>query len=61
MKLKGQSDEDKLKGKDNRSRGPLGFGELCIVPVDNKQLEVKQLKIEIRNLKAEIKGQKIKI
>ena len=52
MKLMGQSDEDKKKGKNNRNREPLGFGESCSsVPVYNKRLEVKQLKIEIRNLK----------
>ena len=57
MKLMGQSDEDKLKGEENRSRDSFKLGEVCGSSVANKQLagEVTQLKIELRNLKAEIK------
>ena len=57
MKLMGQSDEDKLKGEENRNRESLELGDGCGVSVANKHLagEVTQLKIEVRNLKAEIK------
>ena len=57
MKLMGQSDEDKLKGEENRSREPMELGEVYVVSVTIKQLvgEVMQLKIELRNLTAEIK------
>ena len=47
MKLMGQSDKDKLKGEESRSRESLELGELCSIPVDNKQLEATQLKLEI--------------
>ena len=57
MKMVGQSDEDKLKGKKNKSGESLKLGEVCGSSDANKQLagEVTQLKIEVRNLKAEIK------
>ena len=61
MKLRNQSDEDKLMGEENLERETSELGELCGVPVDNKQLTggVTQLMIEIRNLKAEIKEIKV--
>ena len=57
VKLRYNTDEDKLKGEETRDIEPLEFGETCSVPVVNKQLagEMTQLKIEIRNLKTEIK------
>ena len=57
VELRGQSDEDKLKGKENKSGESFKPGEVCGSSVANKQLagEVTQLKIELRNLKAEIK------
>ena len=57
VNLGDQTDEDKLKGGENRNREPLEPGELCGVPVYNKLLtgEGTQLMIEIRNLKAKIK------
>ena len=57
VELRGQSDEDKLKGKENKNGESLKPGEVCGSSVANKQLagEVTQLKIELRNLKAEIK------
>ena len=33
MKLRGQSDKDKLKGDKNRSRESLELGEECSVPI----------------------------
>ena len=56
VKLRGQSDKNKLKGDENRSRESLKLGEVCGVSVANKQLvvEVTQLKADIRNLKTEI-------
>ena len=61
VKLRNQSDEDKLMGEENLERETSELGELCGVPVDNKQLTggVTQLMIEIRNLKAEIKEIKV--
>ena len=52
MKLRDLRNEDMLKGEENLSREPLTLGEVCGVPVDNKQLagEVTQLKIEIRKM-----------
>ena len=57
VELRGQSDEDKLKGEENKSGEALKLGEVCGSSVANKQLagEVTQLKIELRNLTAEIK------
>ena len=57
VELRGQSDEDKLKGEENKSGESFKLGEVCGSSVANKQLagEVTQLKIELRNLKAEIK------
>ena len=57
VELRGQSDEDRLKGEENKSGESLKLGEVCGSSVANKQLagEVTQLKIELRNLKAEIK------
>ena len=56
VKLRGQSDKNKLKGDENRSRESLELGEVCSVPIANKQLveEVTQLKADITNLKSEI-------
>ena len=56
VKLRGQSDKNKLKGEENRSRESVELGEVCGVPIANKQLveEVTQLKADIRNLKTEI-------
>ena len=56
VKLRYNSDEDKLKGDETRGIEPLEHGETCGVPVANKQFagEMTQLKVEIRNLKAEI-------
>ena len=50
MKLIGQSDEDKLNGKDNRSRESLELGEVYGVSVANKKIagDVMQLKIELK-------------
>ena len=57
VELRGQSDEDKLKGEENKSGESFKLGEVCGSSVANKQLagEVMQLKVELRNLKAEIK------
>ena len=57
VELRGQSDEDKLKGEEIKSEESFKLGEVCGSSVANKQLagEVTQLKIELRNLKAEIK------
>ena len=57
VELRGQSDEDKLKGEENKSGESFKLGKVCGSSVANKQLagEVTQLKIELRNLKAEIK------
>ena len=56
VKLRDQSDKNKLKGDENRSRESLGLGKVCSVPIANKQLveEVTPLKVDIRNLKTEI-------
>ena len=56
VKLSGQSDKNKLKDDENRSRESLELGEVCSVSIANKQLveEVTQLKADIRNLKTEI-------
>ena len=56
MKLRGQSDKNKLKGEENRSRESVELGEVCVVPIADKQLveEVTQMKADIRNLKTEI-------
>ena len=56
VKLRGQSDKNKLKGEENRSRESVELGEVCGVPIANKQLveEVTQMKADIRNLKTEI-------
>ena len=56
VKPRGQSDKNKLKGDENRRRKSLELGEVCSVPIANKQLveEVAQLKADIRNLKTEI-------
>ena len=56
VKLRGQSDKNKLKGDENRSRESLELGEVCSVPIANKQIveEVTRLKTDIRNLKTEI-------
>ena len=57
MMFIGKSDEDKLKGEENRNRESLELGKVCDVSVANKQLagEVTQLKIELRNIEAKIK------
>ena len=57
VELRGQSDEDKVKGEENKSGDSFKLGEVCGSSVANKQLagEVTQLKMELRNLKAEIK------
>ena len=57
VELRGQSDENKLKGEENKSGESFKLGEVCGSSVANKQLagEMTQLKIELRNLKAEIK------
>ena len=57
IKMEGQSDEDKLKGEENKSGESFKLGEVCGSSDANKQLagEVTRLKIELRNLKAEIK------
>ena len=56
VKLWSQSDQNKRKGDENRSRESVELGEVCSVPIPNKQLveEVTQLKADIRNLKTEI-------
>ena len=56
VKLRYNSDEDKLEGDETSSIEPLKHGRTCGVPVANKQLagEMTQLKVEIRKLKAEI-------
>ena len=56
VKLRGQSDKNKLKGEEDRSRESVELGEVCGVPIANKQLveEVTQMKADIRNLKTEI-------
>ena len=56
VKLRGQSDKNKLKGEENRSRESVELGEVSGVPIANKQLveEVTQMKADIRNLKTEI-------
>ena len=57
VELRDQSDEDKLKGEENKSGESFKLGEVCGLSIANNQLagEVTQLKIELRNLKAEIK------
>ena len=54
IKLMGQSDEDKLKGEENRSRESLELGKVCGVSVDNKQVagEVTQPKIVFHKLES---------
>ena len=54
MKMMGQSDDNKLKGEENRSKESLELGEVCGVSVDNKQLagEVTQLKIEFQEFES---------
>ena len=56
VKLRSQSDKNKLKGKENRSRESVELGEVCGVPIADKQLveEVTQMKEDIRSLKTEI-------
>ena len=56
VKLRDQSDKNKLKGDENRSRESLELGKVCSVPIANKQLveEVTRLKADIRHLKTEI-------
>ena len=57
MKLRGQSDKIMLKDDENRSRESLELGEVCGVPIANKQLaeEVTQMKADIRNLKMKLR------
>ena len=57
VELRGQSDEDKLKGGENKSGESFKLREVCCLSVANTQIagEVTQLKIKLRNLKAEIK------
>ena len=56
VKMRNNSNEDKLEDDETRGIEPLEHGETCGVPVANKQLagEMTQLQVEIRNLKAEI-------
>ena len=50
VKLRGQSDENKLMGEENKSREPLNLEEACGISVANKQLagEVTKLNTELR-------------